>query len=240
MLVLVIIQDAARSVNAICLKYYKHFFIFLLGVVFVLYGLSYIQIPGRYSSIPRYLFESLAPNSLFINNNSSSNISTNESKIELNKGRLFCLLLATPNSFKSTVLTVLNAWVYKCDDYRFVSKLPLSLQANPSLNEILNNTNQSVEMSGLLGNEIGEPMNIMHPRGLVQDEYLKLPIKVYHALREIYAKHGGSFDWYLKADLDTFVHVQNLKEFLSTQDPAKPITFGYDFKVIVQGGYHSG
>jgi hypothetical protein len=44
----------------------------------------------------------------------------------------------------------------------------------------------------------------------------------------------------IKADLDTFVHVNNLREFLKDKNPKAPITFGYDFKVIIDGGYHSG
>jgi glycoprotein-N-acetylgalactosamine 3-beta-galactosyltransferase len=40
--------------------------------------------------------------------------------------------------------------------------------------------------------------------------------------------------------LDTFINIENLKEFLNSKDPRYPTTFGYDSKTLVEGGYHSG
>jgi len=44
----------------------------------------------------------------------------------------------------------------------------------------------------------------------------------------------------LKADDDTFIFVDNLREFVSNKNSSLPVTYGYDFKVIVDHGYHSG
>jgi hypothetical protein len=49
-----------------------------------------------------------------------------------------------------------------------------------------------------------------------------------------------NFYCYSKADDDTYISVENLKAFLSTKNPEAPVTYGYDFKTIVDYGYHSG
>ena len=87
--------------------------------------------------------------------------------------------------------------------------------------------------------EVPAPLNIFQPNGLVKEDYGQLTSKVFTTFAQIHREIEG-FDWYLKADDDTFIHVENLKEFLSTKDPKSPVTFGYDFKVIVDQGYHSG
>jgi hypothetical protein len=120
--------------------------------------------------------------------------------------RLFCIILATPNSYKSnTPMVLLSTWVHKCDNYRFISQLPISLQARP----IYNTTNRTDDGAGSFGNEIDEPLNILHPSGLYVDEYMRLSFKVFYSIREIYLKYWkegyDGYDWYLKADLDTFV-----------------------------------
>ena len=52
-------------------------------------------------------------------------------------------------------------------------------------------------------------------------------------------KHQN-YDWYLKADDDSFIHVDNMRTFLGAKDSNMPVTFGYDFKPLVEKGYHSG
>ena len=44
----------------------------------------------------------------------------------------------------------------------------------------------------------------------------------------------------MKADDDTYVIVENLRYFLSTQNPDDPVYFGHWFNVRVPDGYHSG
>ncbi len=83
--------------------------------------------------------------------------------------------------------------------------------------------------------------NILQPPGLNEslNKYNRLTDKVFLTFKYVYNKYRN-FDWYLKADDDTFVFVDNLKKFLSDKNTSWPVTYGYDFKVIVQNGYHSG
>ncbi|XP_010873408.2 glycoprotein-N-acetylgalactosamine 3-beta-galactosyltransferase 1-A isoform X1 [Esox lucius] len=52
--------------------------------------------------------------------------------------------------------------------------------------------------------------------------------------------HGSDADWFLKADDDTFVVVDNLRWVLSNHTPEEPLYFGKRFKPFAKQGYMSG
>lgn len=59
---------------------------------------------------------------------------------------------------------------------------------------------------------------------------------------EAHKLFDGQYDWFLKADDDTYVVVENLKHLVSTHDPNEPIWFGCPFKYPGSHHikYHSG
>lgn len=67
-----------------------------------------------------------------------------------------------------------------------------------------------------------------------------LTAKTMQAFRYCYEHYGTQFDWFLKADDDTYIIVENLRYFLSHHDPNSLQYFGHKFKVIVKQGYFSG
>ncbi|XP_035824825.1 glycoprotein-N-acetylgalactosamine 3-beta-galactosyltransferase 1 [Aplysia californica] len=67
-----------------------------------------------------------------------------------------------------------------------------------------------------------------------------LTAKTMKAFKYVYDNHFNDADWFMKADDDTYVILENLRYFLSGEDSSKPVYFGHRFKVIVQQGYASG
>ena len=83
------------------------------------------------------------------------------------------------------------------------------------------------------------PFSILHPAFHNIETYQKLTDKVLRTFQDVYLRYNN-YDWYLKADDDTFIFVDNLKSFLKTKNSSQPVTYGFDFKTIVEHGYHSG
>lgn len=53
--------------------------------------------------------------------------------------------------------------------------------------------------------------------------------KTWGAFDHIYKHYVNKADWFLKADDDTYVIVENLRYFLSNKDTNKPLIFGHHF-----------
>ncbi|XP_034028284.1 glycoprotein-N-acetylgalactosamine 3-beta-galactosyltransferase 1-A-like [Thalassophryne amazonica] len=70
-----------------------------------------------------------------------------------------------------------------------------------------------------------------------RDQLYWKTIRAFHYVFEHYANHA---DWFLKADDDTYVVVDNLRWILSNHTPEEPIYFGKRFKPYAKQGYMSG
>uniref|UniRef100_A0A2I4C3A0 N-acetylgalactosaminide beta-1,3-galactosyltransferase n=1 Tax=Austrofundulus limnaeus TaxID=52670 RepID=A0A2I4C3A0_AUSLI len=64
--------------------------------------------------------------------------------------------------------------------------------------------------------------------------------KTIRAFHYVYEHHVNDADWFLKADDDTFVVVDNLRWILSNHTPEEPVYFGKRFKPYSKQGYMSG
>lgn len=64
--------------------------------------------------------------------------------------------------------------------------------------------------------------------------------KVKSTFSYLYDHHLNEYDWFMKADDDTYVIVEQLKEFLMKHQNTEPIYFGHKFKPFVEQGYMSG
>jgi len=62
--------------------------------------------------------------------------------------------------------------------------------------------------------------------------------KTKQAFKYVFENHWDEADWFMKADDDTFVVVENLKNLLKDFNTNDPIGFGHNFKYL--GGYFSG
>ncbi|KAI4883113.1 hypothetical protein NFI96_020364 [Prochilodus magdalenae] len=64
--------------------------------------------------------------------------------------------------------------------------------------------------------------------------------KTIRAFQYIHTHHLDSAEWFLKADDDTFVVVENLRRLLCQHDTEEPVYFGHRFRPFVKQGYMSG
>jgi len=58
--------------------------------------------------------------------------------------------------------------------------------------------------------------------------------------RYLYDNHFEEADWFLKADDDTYIVMENLRYMLEPYNASQPIFFGCKFKPYVKQGYMSG
>lgn len=80
------------------------------------------------------------------------------------------------------------------------------------------------------------PYKFIHPSNWTKENYGKLTTKVYNGLLE--TKNLPLYDWYLFADDDTFVHMNNLFKFLNNKNSTQPVQYGHRFKAL--NGFLSG
>jgi len=64
--------------------------------------------------------------------------------------------------------------------------------------------------------------------------------KTKQGLKQVYQNYGNDYDWFLKADDDTWMFMENLRYFLYSYSPEMPIYFGCKLKPYVAQGYMSG
>merc|ERR1712226_226942 len=64
--------------------------------------------------------------------------------------------------------------------------------------------------------------------------------KTKEAFKYVYENHYNEYDWFLKADDDTYVIMENLRNLLQDFDSSENIYLGHRFKPYVRQGYMSG
>ncbi|VDL74541.1 unnamed protein product [Nippostrongylus brasiliensis] len=73
------------------------------------------------------------------------------------------------------------------------------------------------------------------------DSYFKLFWKTRLALYYVYTNISSEYDWYYKADDDTYVVMENLRSYLATFDPNEPHYIGFRLKRrMKRHGYNAG
>ena len=86
-----------------------------------------------------------------------------------------------------------------------------------------------------------EPDSVLPAIGLpVNEGRDSLWGKTKEAFKYIYSNHMDDADWFLKADDDTYIIVENLRKLLMNRNPDEPVYFGRRFKPYIQQGYMSG
>ena len=117
--------------------------------------------------------------------------------------RICCLILTAPKYFNTRTRAVNATWAPRCDKYLFIS-------------EYSNQTNSSFPIAPIRNLSTG---------------YSHLTKKTTLAFHYAYENLVEQFDWFVKADDDTYLIMENLRYFLQQHNSSEPVTFGYNFKV---------
>ena len=124
-------------------------------------------------------------------------------KSDFHSTRICCLILTTPKYFLTRARAVNQTWGPRCDKYLFISE-------------------RSKKTYGLP----------IAPIKNLTAGYKHLTKKSTLAFFYAYEYLIDDFEWFIKADDDTYLIIENLKAFLQKQNSSEAITFGYNFKVI--------
>jgi glycoprotein-N-acetylgalactosamine 3-beta-galactosyltransferase len=144
--------------------------------------------------------------------------------------RILCLILTTPENLNTKCDAIYATWAHKCTNYKFITVLPSS---KSSSNHLILNENEM---------KYNNKINVLQPLGHFKEVYENLTHKVFHTFTHIRNDElkgkQQTYDWYLKADDDTFIEYNNLITFLTDKNVSEPSSFGFKMKLL--GGYFSG
>ena len=153
---------------------------------------------------------------------------TDEYLVDYYRSRLFCFVLTNQGNLETRGRAVYETWGHRCGRFIFVTRLNSSRSYT-----IFDNENNKLEEGQL---------PIQYIPTLPEENYQNLPEKVRQILL-FCSEHYPNYDWYLKADDDTFIIVENLLRFLisTMKHRSKSLLYGYrfreDYYVSGGGGY---
>lgn len=125
-------------------------------------------------------------------------ILTNNCLVEKYRSRLFCFVLTNEENLESRGRAVYETWGQRCGKFVFVSRLNSSLNCKKQ---------NEKDFNGLCR------FPIEYITTLPDENYSNLPNKVRSSLLH-FNEFYPNYDWYLKADDDTYIIVENLLRFL--------------------------
>ncbi|EDQ86385.1 uncharacterized protein MONBRDRAFT_28361 [Monosiga brevicollis MX1] len=124
---------------------------------------------------------------------------------ESHRHKLFCMVMVTPSDLYTSGKAIMDTWGSRCDTLVFVNS-----ESHPSF------PTWKIDLPGPESREL-------------------MWFKSRHAWLRAYNTQLKSHHWFLRAERDTYVLVDNLREKLADQDPEAPISMGRLFHGRYQG-----
>ena len=139
-------------------------------------------------------------------------LSSHDSRSTANTVRICCLIITRPTDLSIRARAVHETWGPRCDRHFFV---------------VENFTNDNITSEQI---DFIQQLPILSAGNTsTGDRHLLQKVNV--ALLSAHEHYINDFDWFVKADDDTYIIVDNLRAFLAKQNATEPVTFGYHFKV---------
>ncbi|XP_032584854.1 glycoprotein-N-acetylgalactosamine 3-beta-galactosyltransferase 1 isoform X1 [Drosophila mojavensis] len=114
--------------------------------------------------------------------------------------RVLCMVLTCPENVELKAQHVHATWGKRCNKLIFVSS------------------------------ENYEPLGVVKVVEPHAGSYTDLWDKTREGFRYVWREYGDQYDWFVKADDDTYIIMENMRRMLSVYDPAMPLYFGYQMK----------
>ncbi|EDW63225.2 glycoprotein-N-acetylgalactosamine 3-beta-galactosyltransferase 1 isoform X1 [Drosophila virilis] len=114
--------------------------------------------------------------------------------------RVLCMVLTCPDYVERYAQHVHATWGQRCSKLVFVSS------------------------------QHYEPLGVVQVVESNGGGYEDLWNKTREGFRHVWLEYGEQYDWFLKADDDTYVIMENLRHMLSAYDPNMPVYFGYQMR----------
>ena len=123
-----------------------------------------------------------------------------------NRVRILCYVPVADSGLRDKALHVYRTWGRHCN------KLVFFAEHEPSGENA----------------ELGLPVVGL---GIPDTGNYDLTNKMFASMQYLYEHHLNDYDWFMKADTDTYVVAENLRYLLSDYKPSQPMYFGHHFKV---------
>jgi len=146
-----------------------------------------------------------------------------EAKRLYSRVRVLCWVATSPENHEKKAKHIKATWGKRCNKLLFMSTLP---------------GRKHSQMSRVIDLPLDQSLPAINLN--VTEGRDTLWGKTYRAFNYIYDFHLNEADWFMKADDDTYVILENLRYMLEPYKPTDPIYFGCKFKPYVDQGYMSG
>ena len=143
--------------------------------------------------------------------------------------RILCAIFTHPKYYRTRLVPVANTWAKRCDLALFITS---------------DHRNVTFESKTYLDDE--DDVNDFIARlnlvdlNMTDDIYDKLTDKVIRAILHVNENYADKFDWFLKADDDSYMVMDNLRKFLDDKCPNEMQTYGKVLTSHREHGYQAG
>ena len=156
-------------------------------------------------------------------------------KVRTNKTRnsIMCIVLASEKTILDRCKAIWNTWGPECDDIIFACNCKNVIELKNFHHQKKKAPERLKKYDAIIDLPI---LNINFT-----ENYEKMGEKVLIVLNKVYKNYNRSSDWFFMVDDDTFVFVDNLRNFIQTKNTNDAFYYGFKYKhLLPPKGYIGG